>query len=266
MAQRRTRDDLLELFEEQVEFLERSNAAFDEGHLSEAKRIAVPLRVLFHHTSRSHSLLNQLGLGKVTRLGLKVPLAWVDTAGRPDPNNLISEWGLVQSGINIEDGKGTPVFRAPLGDRPAMMIRVGSRLLPRGSRIPFEEWWTEPVTRDADRTEFSRKDFVLALANKEGGAHVDPEIHESYNKIANLNSMGWTYSEGPGGRALTSPPIPVGASAPAGTSAPIAPTKVPEPKGDKTDEIALGNPVPYIVRQISYEVVESVKQQRHLIN
>jgi hypothetical protein len=250
----RSREQLLELFDEQIDYLESSNKLFDGGKIAEAKRLAVPLRVLFHHTSRSHALLNQLGLNET--------LTWVDSAGRPDPNNLLPEWGLVQSGINIEDGKATPLFRAPLGDRPPKMIRTGSLRLSRGSRIPFEEWWTEHVVKDADGPLFSRKDFVLALANKEGGAHVDPEILQSYNKIANLNSMGWTYSEGPEGRALTGPPIPVGPSAQAGSSEPVSPSTPPRPREGWTDPIALDNPVPYAVRQISYEVVESVRQQR----
>lgn len=257
MAQQRTREELLELFEEHLEFLERSNDAFDQGHLSEAKRMAVSLRVLFHNTKMSHALLNQLDLHET--------LTWVDSAGIPDPHNLLPEWGLVQSGINIEDGKGTPVFRAPLGDRPPTRIRTKSLRLPRGSRIPLEEWWTEHVVKDADRTLFSRKDFVLALVNKEGGAHVDPEIQASYNKIANLNSMGWTYSEGPEGRALTSAPIPVGPSAQAGGSERASPATAPKPKEGWSDPIALDNPVPYIVRQISYEVVESVRHQRDRI-
>jgi hypothetical protein len=73
---------------------------------------------------------------------------------------------------------------------------------------------------------FCRKDFVLALANQEGGAHVDPQIKAAYDKIANSNSMGWT-----------------------------------DKKGDAL-EVPLSNPVPYAVRQMSYEVVESIRQQR----
>lgn len=69
-----------------------------------------------------------------------------------------------------------------------------------------------PITKDAYGKLFSRKDFVLAPVNKEGGAHVDPEIKESYDKIANLNSLGWTYSEGSGGKALTSTPDSGGAN------------------------------------------------------
>jgi hypothetical protein len=91
--------------------LERSNAAFDAGHLSEAVRTAVPLRVLFHQTPKSHALVNQLGLENA--------LTWVDTAGLPDPNNLSTHFGLTQMGIHIENGKGTPVMRGTIVGFPA---------------------------------------------------------------------------------------------------------------------------------------------------
>lgn len=188
----RTREQLLDAFEEQIEFLERSNELFDQGHLSEAKRMAVPLRVLFHHTASnnprgSHALINQLGLENT--------LTWVATAGRPDPRNWMPTFGLIQQGITIEDGKGTPHYRAPLDDfRPALMRTT--IVLPRGSRLYFEMWWTDPVVKDADGTLFSRKDFVLALVNKEGGAHIDPEILESYDKIVELQFDGMDVQRG----------------------------------------------------------------------
>ena len=84
------RSDLLELLEEQKGFLERSNASFDEGYLDEAKRIAVTIRVLYHDTQMSHSLIKQLNYedymlidtcpelvntppGKIFQSGLAVP-------------------------------------------------------------------------------------------------------------------------------------------------------------------------------------------------
>lgn len=245
----RSRAELLEFFDEQIGFLERSNHAFDEGHLSEAKRMATTLRVLIHNTRTSHALVNQLDFHDT--------LTWVDTAGMPDPENLLPEWGLVQTGLGNNDGKGEPIFRAPLDDRPPKLIQTKSGRVPRGSRIPLNDWWIEPVVRDADGELFSRRDFVLALANKEGGAHVDPEIYEAYNKIAKLNSMGWTYSEGPEGGVLEGPAIAISR-----TTADIPPSRRPKLVDNRTDRFALANPVPFIVRQISHEVVKSACEQR----
>ncbi|MUL85042.1 MULTISPECIES: hypothetical protein [unclassified Mycolicibacterium] len=245
MAQQRTREELLELFEEHLQFLERSNDAFDQGHLAEAKRMAVSLRVLFHNTKMSHALIPQLGFAQ--------PLRWVDTCGIPDQANMMPQWGLVIMGMRLETNE--MFFEPRLGGGAPTAIRTKSSRLPRGSRILRDEWWTEPVVKDASHALFSRKDFVLALSNKEGGAHVDPDISESYNRIANLNSMGWTFSVTPEGhRELRGPLIALDGSP---TDATVA---THEP-----DEEALTNPVPFMVRQISYEVLESVKQQRNRI-
>lgn len=215
----RTREQLLEAFEEQIEFLEASNERFDQRHHNEAKRLAVTLRVLFHHTRMSHALLNQLDL--------RDKLTWLATYGMPNPKNLIPTDGLVQMGMDI--GKGEAMYRAPLDQLPPVRIRTTVGNLPLGSRIYTDGWWTMPVTKDKHGTLFCRKDFVLALANQEGGAHVDPQVKEAYDRLANSNSLGWTYKRG------------------------------------DADEIPLSNPVPFAVRQISYEVVQSVQQQRNRI-
>jgi hypothetical protein len=215
----RTRKELLEFFEEQIGFLELSNEAFDAGKLAEAKRLAVVLRTLFHHTAdsprgMSHALLNQLDL--------RDKLTWLASDGMPDPNNLLPTMGLIQMGMDI--GKGEAMYRAPLDQCPPVRVRTPIGNLPPNSRIYTDGWWKMPVTKDKDGTLFSRKDFVLALA------HVDPKIKASYDKLANSNSLGWKYKDG------------------------------------DADEIPLSNPVPYSVRQISHEVVESVRQQRARIN
>lgn len=36
----------------------------------------------------------------------------------------------------------------------------------------------------------SRKDVVLAVSNKDGGAHIDPEFDEAYANISKRNSLG----------------------------------------------------------------------------
>lgn len=215
----RSRAALLRLLDEHVGFLERSNTMFDQGHESEAKRMAVSLRVLFRQTPRnSHSLINQLGLEST--------LMWVDSAGIPDPTNLIGTPGLVNVRTIVG---GDTSFVAPLGNRPPTEIQTAIGPVPRFTPVPFSGWWEDPVAKDFEGESFSRMDFVLALSDNEGGAHVDPKVKSSYDKLANSNSMGFSYTQGEG------------------------------------PEIPLSNPVLPSVRQISYEVLESISSQRHLI-
>ena len=57
--------------------------------------------------------------------------------------------------------------------------------------VPFTKWWGEIVVKDKTGQLFSRKDLVLAMANKEGGAHVDSHLDEAYARLARFNAMGW---------------------------------------------------------------------------
>ena len=43
---------------------------------------------------------------------------------------------------------------------------------------------------------FNRRELILALANKDGGAHVDPELDHAYADLTRNNSVGWMFSDG----------------------------------------------------------------------
>lgn len=219
MSTARPRDELLSLFDEQVAFLERSNALFDQGHLIEAKLLALRLRVIFHQTRHSHALVNQLGLERI--------LSWVDTAGVPDPENVWWTSGLTM--LSFTDGQTPPEHVPLLGNGPPRAIRTRSgQAIATGSRVPFDDWWTNTVVKDFSGTEFSRRSLVLALSNKDGGAHIDPVADADYEFLAKSNSLGWAVTDH-GHAPLTQ------------------------------------NPVFPAMRQISFEVLESIRQQRELI-
>lgn len=55
-------DRFRRLLSSHVGFLKRSCWLFDQGHEDEALRIATSLRVLFHDTDASTSLLTHLGM------------------------------------------------------------------------------------------------------------------------------------------------------------------------------------------------------------
>jgi len=157
---RRSREDLLGLLAENPEFLRSSSAAFDSGYEAEAKRLAVVLRVLLHQTAQSHSILDQLGI--------KDRLDFLDSASPINPGNLLPTPGLVLMQMTTTETGSAGRYIAPLDmERPA------------GTRMKaFAGWWIDPVMKVEDT--WSRKELVLTLANKEGGAHVDPSLNDRY--------------------------------------------------------------------------------------
>lgn len=167
-----SREELEQHLKDHVGFLQSSADAFDRGADGEAKRLAVSLRVLLHDTGNSHSLLGQLGRlahGKFMSTALPHEEASIATHG-----GLVMMAGL---------GKETR-YIAPLDDT------VATRW------IPFKDWWNETVFVDDKREKMSRRDLVLAVANQDGGAHVDAKLNETYGRLSRHNSMGWVHSDG----------------------------------------------------------------------
>lgn len=46
---------------------------------------------------------------------------------------------------------------------------------------------------DMSRNRFSRRDLVLSLCNKDGGAHIDPKLDATYAALTRNASMGHMY-------------------------------------------------------------------------
>jgi hypothetical protein len=225
-SRRRTRAELLAVLDDEIYFLESASERYDAGKLIESKLLATRIRVLLHQTARSHALINQLGV--------QDDLTWVDTAGVFDPSNLSPTSGLTLTKmVTGPDGYAAYVPKVEVPQPPPRPLRTkDGGAIAYGSRIPFVDWWTNSVIRDSAREEFSRKQLVLALANQEGGAHYDPEIKAAYAALVDSNSLGWVFSGGS--------------------------SSAPQPFN--------GNPVMASVRQIAYEVLESLRNQRDVID
>ncbi|WP_433702578.1 hypothetical protein [Prescottella equi] len=172
----RNRDLELDLAE-QLQFLASSGSAFDRGALSESKRLAVVIRVLVHDTKMSHSLLDQLKI--------KGSLEWADSAPTidKDPNIIGRSPGLTNMGL----GPGGITFLA----RGADGIEQSSTT----RYVSFDDWWNRIVLIDSQGAEFTRRDLVLALANKDGGAHID-RLNTDTHALIHSNSAGWVRAGG----------------------------------------------------------------------
>lgn len=174
----------------QLGYLERSCDLFDQGYEPEAARIAVVLRVLLHDTTKSHSLLAQLGMKDTLRLvdtGLyrdRLDRAQQEFVDRTEPGSFVGgkrrgEAGLVACGVNSYGRIG---WVAPLR-HPWLHPEHWNYSAVLQEPQPFKFWWNTPLVENSEGETFSRKNLVLIMANQDGGAHVDPRLDKDYEAL-----------------------------------------------------------------------------------
>lgn len=171
---KQTKEQLLLSLKEHLKFLINSSKSYDNGFESEAKRMSVSLRILLHDTMKSKSILSQLGL--------KNKILFFDTSHPYDPSNLVSHSGLAAMRFQDFNAKYIPKFHSEYTI----------------TKKEFNKWWQSIIIVDQNKNIFNRQKLILSLSNKDGGAHVDPELDEDYNDLVYKNSMGWkaVYSDG----------------------------------------------------------------------
>lgn len=183
---------------EQLSLIEAYCKLYDDGMHYVAKDIATKIRILFHNTDNSKALVKQLKLDHVNLFC---------SAEKYDPKNLITFLGLT----NIQHcvGKGWSI---------GVDLKV-ERLSP----INQQNWWNSKVIiKDTKDNKFTRKKIILFAANKDGGAHVDPEIDNEYYDLIKGFASGFKITSENGSH------LPM-------------------------------NPIPATIRKIAFEVLESFR-------
>jgi hypothetical protein len=163
-----SKEELEKHLREQINFLRSSCDAYDRGDKKEAKRIASIIRTLVHDTSRSKSLLNQLGI--------KDNLRFHDSSYEEKSK----EPGAIRIGTYA-----ALVGISSFGYIPYLDDSLGKDM------VSFNDYWEKVIFIDQEHNTFTRKDIVLYLANKDGGSHVGPSLDERYAKLSRQNSIGW---------------------------------------------------------------------------
>jgi len=177
-GQVRNRIELVRKVQEQLEVLGILGQAFDTGKRVAGYPLATVIRVLVHDTPSSHALLAQLG--ELTTM------SFIDTSSPFIPGNLLRAHG------------GLVMMRMTTGVGADWVPKMELPVPPPGSEprdVSFQDWWKGDVMRDTQETMWSRRRMVLTIANKEGGAHIDPQQPVDVRAIEEGNSMGWTYSD-----------------------------------------------------------------------
>lgn len=207
----RTHHELIVSLRQQIRFLENSCKSFDEGDESEALRIAAVLRILLHDTPSSASLLKQLGI--------KDTMQFIDSAEPFEP----VKTNKLHNGRPVFAVSGMPGFFgiSPSRDGTKLIARLSLGMYARGA-VSFDDWWNDGCIPGHNHTRHSRSWLIKQMANKEGGAHVAPEITKGYAELK-ATSMGFTvHSNGVQG--------------------------------------FINSPADISVRQIAWEVIESLRQ------
>lgn len=178
---------------------------FDSKRLVDSGSMALQLRLLFIDSSArtgGRSVMNLMGITNFQKILSTVP--------QVISNRTISSMGFLGLRTNPDGSE----WYAPLSETP------GVRNL-----LTTQKWLDENIFKTGSIT-FSRNKLISVIANKEGGAHVDPVIDPEYYEIARTNGAGWSFV------------------------------------GVDGKETPLGNPFPAILRQLCYEVLMTDKRLR----
>lgn len=142
--------------QQQLAFLENSCVAYDAGEHREAIRIAVSLRLMFHDTRNSTSLLTHLGARDVELLStcpIRESIAYGES---------------FESLCGFSSIAG---ITAKLGNSSTFI------------QISASDWWQQSVIGLGKDRNLSRKIIALTAADKDGGAHVDEKLPEEYELL-----------------------------------------------------------------------------------
>ena len=162
----RTKADLRAALIEQVGLLNAYCKNFDSGNAKFAKPMATALRVLLHHHGNSKSVLQQLWLRSGRFYTVPPPIS---------PTNLLSECNLLQIRLGESGAAYAPMLEFMLGFK---------------HRKPFAEWWVQPVAKAQDKRTMSRMDIIRAVADTDGGSHIDPRFTQLTTALELVNFLG----------------------------------------------------------------------------
>lgn len=135
----------------QLEYIRRSCELYDIGHLDEAIRMAVCIRVLIHDTKKSKSVLHQM------RVKEKI--------------KLVSSFNSLPK--NFQPVSFFPLFANSGKASTAVPFSLPAPLILK----TVSEWWEETVWMQENT--LTRKEIILDTAHKEGGAHVEAVAPET---------------------------------------------------------------------------------------
>ena len=178
MPEKLTHSELLNRLEEQIELLQLNAELFDRGHTVTTLTIATVIRVLFHDTDKSTSLIKQICDSEGKN---KDDFKMITTKSQDFGEAKLVLFGDGLCNISFKDQS---IFYFP---------RLANA---EHTTIPFRNWWEERVIKNVssgfENPEWmTRAELIKLHANKEGGTHVDEKKNKKISAIGTQEAAGW---------------------------------------------------------------------------
>jgi hypothetical protein len=151
---------------EQKHLLRERIKDMEDGDIVAALQVATVVRTLVHETGASKPLLKQL---RSNYLDLKIFAPKMEGATAPPGASAVVFFNPVSAKITAPEGK----------------VSLMTEFIPdTHEECSLGSWWSmRPCTVLPGVGAVSRREAILGLSNKEGGAHVDAEISEKYKNL-----------------------------------------------------------------------------------
>jgi len=138
--------------------------------------ISTAIRVLVHDKGRNISLLTHLG---------KKDIEYLSTNHKAQNENV--HLGLVRRiNVGVKNGVGGEAKYWPLCNEKYFPMPASK------SSLSFGEWWETEIIFSSSGSCLTRKDLVLSVAEKDGGAHYDSKVEQKYDAFRHAWSGGST--------------------------------------------------------------------------
>lgn len=181
MKRVRPPQELFALLQEQVSLLQMFCRQFDAGEVVAAKPMAAALRTLLYHPDKPKAMQGSL----LAQLGLRGGF-WLDSTrmvGAPIVKADMTSWPqLFMVKLIAPEAGPMPKILAP---------KVQLR------KTPFLEWWETSLSNNQNYGSISRRKLVLAMADQDGGAHVDGRVDELYDAFSDGRYVNMDFGNGP---------------------------------------------------------------------
>lgn len=167
-------EDLKEQLNNQIKLLNKNINDYDSGFNESAITISTICRIILHDTNNSKSLL--------TNLNIKKDLKFVTGINSYMPSNMVP----FSKNVGIKN-----TIKKDTSQLTYYSITPKYKQIFNTISVDFDLWWNEIILRDSDHNLYTRKQIVLFVANKYGGAHIDNKIPDYFYNLEKNNKMGW---------------------------------------------------------------------------